>query len=204
MPLNYNEVQGIYRNERNTPALQHVGENFYQELAEFLSQLEDEHKSYMDKLIQEIIERRKNKVVMQAMRTDDTSPLNATPEEIHLYTEIVELLGRYKENLNRVVVKEEPKQGQGNVKTLEQEDVRKVQQGGVKEVQEGVRKVQKQDNIKDVPEEDGKTRIRILQALPAIIGADSEHYGPFEEGEETEIPRETAEILIGKGMAEEV
>jgi len=180
MPLNYNEVQRIYRTEKNTPALQHVGENFYRELQEFLSQLEEEHKSYMNKLIQEIIERRRNKVLMQTMRTDESPPVNATPEETRLYNEMIELLGRYRENLSRVSVREE----------------------AVKE--ETKESTEREDGKEIIEREDGKVKVRILQPLPAIIGADSKHYGPFEEGEEIEIPRETAEILIGKGMVEEV
>jgi len=95
MPLNYNDVQGIYRNEKNAPALQHVGENFYRELQEFLSQLEEEHREYMGKLVDEVIDRRRNKVLMQAMRTADSPPLNATPEEVKLYGETVRVLERY-------------------------------------------------------------------------------------------------------------
>ena len=170
MPLNYNDVQGIYRNEKNAPALQHVSDNFYRELQEFLSQLEEEHREYMGKLVDEIIDRRRNKVLMQAMRTADSPPLNATPEEVKLYGEVVRVLARYTEG--RGQAREEG--------TVEEERV---------EVKEQV---------------SGMVKIRILKPIPAIIGVDSKHYGPFEEGQEIEIPRETANILLGKGIAEEV
>jgi len=179
MPLNYNEVQGLYRNEKNTPALQHVGENFYLDLREFLSQLEEEHKDYIGKLVEEIVDRRMNKVLMQAMRTSDTPPLNATPEEMTLYQGIVKVLAGYKKGLAHAQV-EEAAEEQDKEETIEQEE-------------------------KDATErDDGKIKIRIIQPLPAIIGVDSKHYGPFEDGEEVEIPRETAEILISEKIAEEV
>ena len=170
MPLNYNDVQGIYRNEKNAPALQHVGENFYRELQEFLSQLEEEHREYMGKLVDEIMERRRNKVLMQAMRTADSPPLNATPEEVKLYGETVRVLERYREGLGQVHAEE----------TVEPEKEEPVEHEG------------------------GMANIRIIKPIPAIMGVDSKQYGPFEEGQEVEIPRETAEILLGKEIAEEV
>jgi len=170
MPLNYNEVQGIYRNEKNTPALQHVGENFYLELQEFLSHLEEEHRSYIGKLVDEIIDRRRNKVLMQAMRTADSPPLNATAEEVTLYGEVVRVLARYREGL-----------GQAQVEEAVEPD--------------------KEESVERMGD---MAKIRIIRPIPAIVGVDSKQYGPFEEGQEVEIPRETAEILLGKEIAEEV
>ncbi len=170
MPLNYNDVQGIYRNEKNAPALQHVDENFYQELQEFLSQLEEEDRSYMSKLVDEVIDRRRNKVLMQAMRTADSPPLNATPAEVKLYGEVVRVLARYRKSLGQVQVEE----------TVEPEKEEPVEYEG------------------------GMAKIRIIKPIPAIMGVDSKQYGPFEEGQEVEIPRETADILLGKEIAEEV
>ena len=170
MPLNYNDVQGIYRNEKNAPALQHVGENFYRELQEFLSQLEEEHREYMGKLVDEIMERRRNKVLMQAMRTADSPPLNATPEEVKLYGEVVRVLEGYNG-------------GRGQVQAEESVEPEKEE---------------------PVEHEGGMAKIRIIKPIPAIMGVDSKQYGPFEEGQEVEIPRETAEILLGKEIAEEV
>jgi len=170
MPFNYNDVQGIYRNEKNAPALQHVGENFYQELHEFLSQLEGEHREYMDKLVDEIIDRRRNKVLMQAMRTADSPPLNATPGEVKLYGEVVRVLEKYKGDLGQVQVEETPEP----------------------------------EKEEPVEHEGDRVKIRIIRPIPAIMGVDSKQYGPFEEGQEVEIPRETADILLGKEIAEEV
>jgi len=48
-----------------------------------------------------------------------------------------------------------------------------------------------------------KVRIKFLAALPAVIGTDLVHYGPFNEGEASEIPIQNAKILIAQGIAEE-
>jgi len=66
-------------------------------------------------------------------------------------------------------------------------------------------------NLEGVPEkgkeeepDDGKIRVRIIKPLPAIIGSDMAHYGPFKENEEVRLPKDTARILIEQGMAEEI
>jgi DNA replication initiation complex subunit (GINS family) len=48
-----------------------------------------------------------------------------------------------------------------------------------------------------------KVRIKFLAALPAVIGIDLVHYGPFNEGESSDMPLQNAKILIEQGIAEE-
>ena len=55
-----------------------------------------------------------------------------------------------------------------------------------------------------VPEEEKKvimTKIEFLHATPSFVWKDMKVYGPFEEGEETEIFPEVAKLLIQKGRA---
>jgi len=52
--------------------------------------------------------------------------------------------------------------------------------------------------------EEKKILVRLLQAIPAIIGADMETYGPFKKEEITALPNENAEALIKRGIAVKV
>ena len=45
--------------------------------------------------------------------------------------------------------------------------------------------------------------VRFEDSCPDFMGTDLESYGPFEEGDLAEIPEDNAEILIGRGQAEE-
>jgi DNA replication initiation complex subunit (GINS family) len=45
-------------------------------------------------------------------------------------------------------------------------------------------------------------KVRIRQALPAIVGSDSREYGPFREDDVVELPDDSAGILLAKGVAE--
>ena len=47
-------------------------------------------------------------------------------------------------------------------------------------------------------------KIRFVHPVPSFIWTDLQEYGPFEEGEETEIFEEVADLIIEKGRAEEV
>jgi|GEM_PF-4806107 len=44
--------------------------------------------------------------------------------------------------------------------------------------------------------------VKLLHALPAMVGADSADYGPFKADDQAELPKETALLLIDRGMAE--
>ena len=48
---------------------------------------------------------------------------------------------------------------------------------------------------------EGNLRIRILSQLEEIVGPDLEIYGPYDSGNEVEIPSELAEALINKSQA---
>ncbi|MFB1064875.1 hypothetical protein [Natrinema sp. H-ect4] len=47
-------------------------------------------------------------------------------------------------------------------------------------------------------------KVRITSSVPEFRGTDLEVYGPFEEGDEAEVPKDNAEILENRGNAEQV
>ncbi|HIE33939.1 MAG TPA: DNA replication complex GINS family protein [Candidatus Altiarchaeales archaeon] len=49
-----------------------------------------------------------------------------------------------------------------------------------------------------------RLKIRILRSIPAIIGSDMKHYGPFYENDEVELPEETAKILLEQEIAKRI
>lgn len=52
--------------------------------------------------------------------------------------------------------------------------------------------------------EEGYSHVKIVSEVPEFMGTDLETYGPFEEGDEAEIPDDNAEILVNRGNAEEL
>jgi len=53
-----------------------------------------------------------------------------------------------------------------------------------------------------VSEETDYDVVKILKKVPEFRGTDLDVHGPFEEGEEVEVPKDNAEILVNRGNAE--
>jgi DNA replication initiation complex subunit (GINS family) len=47
-----------------------------------------------------------------------------------------------------------------------------------------------------------KVNLRFLEDLPKFVGLDLEIYGPFQKGDESELPVEIADLVVSKGQAE--
>jgi DNA replication initiation complex subunit (GINS family) len=62
----------------------------------------------------------------------------------------------------------------------------------------------KPENEEGTEEQPPLKKIRFIHAVPSFVWKDLKEYGPWEEGEETEIFPEVADLIIEKGRAEEV
>ncbi|NYZ76115.1 DNA replication complex GINS family protein [Candidatus Micrarchaeota archaeon] len=47
-------------------------------------------------------------------------------------------------------------------------------------------------------------RIKILKNLPKFVGTDLKVYGPFKEGDSAELPEKEAQLLVSRGIAEQI
>ncbi len=91
--LNYDEIQRIYRIERNTPTLQAISADFYAQANLLLEGVEEKHRDYLLKLLADIQDRRTNKIVLHAIRAGRASqPTNMIPQEAEFYERMVVLL----------------------------------------------------------------------------------------------------------------
>ncbi len=54
------------------------------------------------------------------------------------------------------------------------------------------------------PEKKDKTKIKFIRPTPSFVWKDMNVYGPYDEGEETDMFPEVAELMIRKGRAEKV
>ncbi|MDY6766091.1 MAG: hypothetical protein SVW77_01880 [Candidatus Nanohaloarchaea archaeon] len=54
----------------------------------------------------------------------------------------------------------------------------------------------------DAEEDDGRVTVQVQERVPEFMGTDLEPYGPFEEGDEVEVPAENADVLVQQGKAE--
>jgi len=166
--ITYADVQRVYRSEKRSPTLQKIDDKFYSKISELLTGIEKEHREYIRKLVDEIFERRRNKIVINALRSPEKEPGNMIPIERAFYAELTRALAKYKERVlsEKFKGEEEPAE------------------------------------IEKIKTE--KIKVRFLRSLPSIIGSDMVHYGPFKEGDEVELPKDNAEILIDQEIVEEI
>lgn len=117
--ITYADVQRIYRTEGNTPTLGEIPEDFYNQIPELLSKVELEHKHHIIKFVGEIYTKRRNKIILHALRIcdKDNPPSNITPSEKELYLDAVELIQKHSSSilLNNLKKKhEEPEKREEN------------------------------------------------------------------------------------------
>ncbi|MEM4347838.1 MAG: hypothetical protein QW802_04565 [Candidatus Altiarchaeota archaeon] len=181
MTITYADVQRIYRLEKNSTILEKLPDNFYIEVNFLLSQVDSEHKKYIEKIVSEIYEKRKQKILLQAIRGGDV-PVNATSKEKQLYLEILEKI----ENYRKAIFSDTPE-----VVLEEKKEEPKENENRKEEVKELNEEKKNSDLVK----------VRILAPLPAIAGYNSLSYGPFSENDEVLLPKKIAKILIERGVA---
>lgn len=166
--MSYDDVVRIYRSEKNSTTLNSLPDDFYAEVKALVSKVEESHRNYIGTLIDDIFERRKNKIVMHALRAEDYSatPTNILPVEKDLYDKIVGVLKEYR----KTILSQQPT------------------------TEETAEPLQTSEKI----------NVRILKAMPSIVGSDMNDYGPFTKDNIVELPIESANMLIERGYAEEV
>jgi len=99
--LSFADVQSIYRNEKNSPSLQIIPPDFYAQVVSLSESLEEEHKGHILKLLEEIVIRRRNKIVLHALRASDKSdpPSNINPSEVTFFNQASKLMVEYKKTI---------------------------------------------------------------------------------------------------------
>ncbi|NPA22116.1 MAG: DNA replication complex GINS family protein [Candidatus Micrarchaeota archaeon] len=174
--MNEDELLDIYSYEMEHPDLAEVPQTFYQDLEEFLKELEAkvrEDFSYWKKyqnflaIIQRIKEKRLEKILLAAL---NNVKLKMLPEEEILYNRVRELIEHFGE-LSQTTV-EQPKEE----KAEEQEEKK----------EEGPKML----------------KVRITTKVDAYYGLDGNKYGPYEVGEVVELPEQEAKWLVESEFAE--
>ena len=193
--LTYADVQRIYRLEKNSTLLERIPDNFYAEVKVLLSQIGDEHKSYIKKLVNDIHEKRKQKIMFQAIRGGEI-PSNVTPDEKKLYLEVINRIESYEKGIFSI----DTSVGLDYEIDKKQGEVAKETQQVIQETEVTLDDDEEDENRVN-EEENREIKLRILNSFPAIAGYNSLSYGPFEENQEVSLPRNIAKILVEKEVA---
>lgn len=190
--ITFSELRKIQKREDRDDELSDLDDKFLLKVADYLETKREvsgeSSREYRNakRVFDKIIGLREEKVVKNAriaVKSEaDSSELNLLPSERQLFLDAKEY---FKEHRDRV---EEVMEG-GSPAAVETETDSGEPEPG-------------EEEAGDDPEE--PVPVRITSQVPEFMGTDLESYGPFEEGDRAEIPRENAEILVNRGSAEEV
>ncbi len=184
MTLDFKDLQRIYRAERMSASLQDIPKDFYSSGLGFISKLGKEHKEPALKLFEKIYYSRVGKITRLVSREGETSiPKNIVSIEMEMYKEFTAVMSEYTKKILK-----------------EKKDKIKTEEKTTEEICDVVNEEKTSEERKTV--EEGGIVVRIISPIPAIIGSDRGHYGPFKEGDEVRLPAATARILMDRGVAE--
>ena len=183
-PGRYDQLVDIWRNERERKELQQVPEKFYEEMTDYLSEMQEQtrmmdktslkgkisirEKEYAERMVRELTSLRMKKIVESELNGVALASKNLTREEQAFYSDLRGVLSGHEDRLKSILM--------GRVPHVDAKPQPRV----------------------------GLKVIRFLKAVPAIIGIDMKTYGPFQPEEVVAIPIENAENLIRRGIAKEV
>jgi len=209
--LTFSELRKVQKQERRQDDLTELDEDFIADVVEYLSRKKDvsgESREYKNakRVFRKIISLREDKIVKNAQLsvTSNVSlqEMNVMPREEQLFRELKQVFTDHRERISEFLEAEEkdadpqnpemaPKASE-NSSEKEQDD---------RENDENEKDEEKEDDGLPDPEEGFKI-VKIKSDVPEFMGTDLEAYGPFEEGDQAEVPEDNAEILENRGNAE--
>ena len=197
MRTRYTKLHDAWENEIKREELQNIADDFLHEMKKYTIQLNktttnpetlsgrltQTERNYANQMLKEIIEKRLDKIIKSEL---NGLPINAqamTPEEQKLHSNLRQLLINYKQVSEITILKDIQQQTQPTLQKTR------------KPLQPASTYEEKRTEL---------LLVRFLKPLPAIMGIDMKAYGPFQPEELANIPKQNAENLIKRGIAQKV
>lgn len=210
--LTFSELRKIQKTERRQDELSQLDENFFLKVRDYLKrkkEIDEKSREYKNakRVFRKILSLREDKIVKNARLSLKSnikaSEMNMLPREEQLFREMKR---KFNEHRDRI---EEVTEGQA-VETADKPEIEKSaeKKRSKPEKTEESESKENEENSKEESDEpspeEGYEIVEITSEVPEFMGTDLEAYGPFEEGEEVEIPEDNAEILVNRGNAEKL
>lgn len=209
--LTFSELRKIQKQERRQDELSELDEDFVTDVVEYLSRKKDvsgESREYKNakRVFRKIISLREDKIVKNAQLavTSNVSleEMNVMPREEQLFRELKETFTEHRESISEFLEAEEEEANPQRPEIADKASENNKEDNSSEETEEKASEEEPGDG-EDLPDpEDGYKIVKINSDVPEFMGTDLEAYGPFEEGDQAEVPEDNAEILENRGNAE--
>ncbi len=184
------------------------------------------------RLLDDLLNRREKKLVIAALHTirGDVPPQNMTLDEEKFFDSLVNMLRKTRQDLREQLfgydsiieeklesaraMMEEMKADEGKLALQEKKENAKTGETAVEE--EPKADAQKNEtNVNDIADggteesqkttaESGVARLKITADMPSFLDGEMKTHGPFKAGAVAELPREVAQILLARKVAEAI
>ena len=213
--ISYETIFELLRIEKNKDDLQGLPEAFFEDVLAYSrekQQIIDESRAKQDlfsvterdkvstemanirRILKELYERREKKIFNMALNMSrtrsniiDTSKL--MKEEQMLFDSLVSTLDSFRQGIL------------ANVLDFKQPYIQQKTEAPAASSQSTENK---ESSVPETPSEKTTKLVRFVHPVPKFLGKELEIYGPFEEEDMATLPSQIAEVLIGKGRAEEM
>jgi len=169
------------------------------------------------KIVKELYDRRVSKIMKLGMNRSKagggiSNTVAMLPEEKTFFDETLLLLNKNREDILNQILFFEKLESRVSLKkdfVEAKKEFSKVKSASEEETNEEIDEDEGTSEEKDSKEQESdddydiKVSVRFKDKVPKFVGKKLETYGPFEEGDEAELPRIIAKILINKDKAEE-
>lgn len=231
--VTYESLFDLVVREKSRDELQALDPNFFAQLAGYLSEkrsmasiqsAEEKERANrqlqnINRLIRELYDRREKKIINMALARSragadiiDTAALLA--EEKAMFGGLVSQLDLFRNAvLNRLLEAKAPsldsghRQSGAEVLAAASRTITSAATGAISGTSFGMQGSGKEEAAEAAAtaEANPETKlIRFLHPVPRFVGRELEVYGPFDQEDIANLPREIAEVLITKGRAEEI
>lgn len=101
----YDDLKALYRTEKESPELQHVPADFYEQVKDTLCAVDEPYRENITDLFREIYGRRLSKILRAALRNldDGRPPKNIIDAEETLFRELHDVLARHEKDITAAV-----------------------------------------------------------------------------------------------------
>ncbi|QGA80196.1 DNA replication complex subunit Gins51 [Candidatus Nanohalobium constans] len=208
--ITFSELRKIQKEERRSEELKELDDNFFIKVGDYLDRKKDaseDNREYKNakRVFRKILSLREDKIVKNArlsLKSNiQASELNMLPREQELFRRMKQEFNKHRDEVQEVT---DEHRGSNTTEEIEEPEIEETTEepSQMEEVTETEKtEEQKEDGLD--PEE-GYEIVEITSEVPEFMGTDLEAYGPFEEGEQAEIPEDNAEILVNRGNAEQL
>jgi len=211
--ITFSELRKIQKEERRTDELKQLDDNFFIKVGDYLDRKKDvseDNREYKNakRVFRKILSLREDKIVKNARLSLKSnikaSELNMLPREQELFRKMKQEFNHHRDQIQEIT-----NEHQGKTNTEEIEKKPEIEENNEKpeqmeEITEEEEENKEEQNENSFNPEEGYEIVEITSEVPEFMGTDLEAYGPFEEGETTEIPEDNAEILVNRGNAEQL